>query len=89
MSLELQADYLAGVWAHHVQGENLLEEGDLEEALNAASGVGDDRIQKKAQGYVVPDSFTHGTFEQRKRWFNKGFKSGNMNEGDTFKASNL
>ncbi|MGE7759063.1 KPN_02809 family neutral zinc metallopeptidase [Peribacillus sp. NPDC097895] len=87
--LELQADYLAGVFAHHVQGENLLEEGDLEEALNAASGVGDDRIQKKAQGYVVPDSFTHGTSEQRKRWFNKGFKSGNMNEGNTFNASNL
>ncbi|MGG0846606.1 KPN_02809 family neutral zinc metallopeptidase [Peribacillus simplex] len=87
--LELQADYLAGVWAHHVQGENLLEEGDLEEAMNAASGVGDDRIQKKAQGYVVPDSFTHGTSEQRKRWFNKGFKSGDMNEGNTFKASNL
>ena len=87
--LELQADYLAGVWAHHVQGENLLEEGDLEEALNAASGVGDDRIQEKAQGYVVPDSFTHGTSEQRKRWFNKGFKSGDMNEGNTFKANNL
>ncbi|MFY0782379.1 neutral zinc metallopeptidase [Peribacillus simplex] len=87
--LELQADYLAGVWAHHVQGENLLEEGDLEEAMNAASGVGDERIQKKAQGYVVPDSFTHGTSEQRKRWFNKGFKSGDMNEGNTFKASNL
>ncbi|TKH04702.1 metalloprotease [Peribacillus simplex] len=87
--LELQADYLAGVWAHHVQGENLLEKGDLEEALNAASGVGDDRIQEKAQGYVVPDSFTHGTSEQRKRWFNKGFKSGDMNEGNTFKANNL
>lgn len=87
--LELQADYLAGVWAHHAQGENLLEEGDLEEALNAASGVGDDTIQKKAQGYVVPDSFTHGTSEQRKRWFNKGFQSGDMNKGNTFKASNL
>lgn len=87
--LELQADYLAGVWAHHAQGENLLEEGDLEEALNAASGVGDDTIQKKAQGYVVPDSFTHGTSEQRKRWFNKGFQSGDMNEGNTFKARNL
>lgn len=80
---------MAGVWAHHVQGENLLEDGDLEEAFNAASGVGDDRIQKKAQGYVVPDSFMHGTSEQRKRWFNKGLKSGNINEGDTFKASNL
>ena len=87
--LELQADYLAGVWAHHAQGENLLEEGDLEEALSAASGVGDDTIQKKARGYVVPDSFTHGTSEQRKRWFNKGFQSGDMNGGNTFKASNL
>ncbi|MFJ7744205.1 neutral zinc metallopeptidase [Peribacillus sp. NPDC097295] len=87
--LELQADYLAGVWAHHAQGENLLEEGDLEEALNAASGVGDDTIQKKSQGYVVPDSFTHGTSEQRKRWFNKGFQSGDMNGGKTFNASNL
>ncbi|PJN87398.1 KPN_02809 family neutral zinc metallopeptidase [Bacillus sp. mrc49] len=87
--LELQADYLAGVWAHHVQGENLLEKGDLDEALNAASGVGDDSIQKKAQGYAVPDSFTHGTSEQRKRWFNKGFESGNMNEGNTFEAKNL
>ena len=87
--LELQADYLAGVWAHHAQGENLLEEGDFEEALNAASGVGDDTIQKKARGYVVPESFTHGTSEQRKRWFKKGFQSGDMNEGNTFKTSNL
>lgn len=86
---ELQADYYAGVWAHHVQGEGYLEEGDLEEALNAASGVGDDTIQKKARGYTVPESFTHGTSEQRKRWFYKGFKSGNMNEGDTFNAKNL
>ncbi|WP_285765523.1 neutral zinc metallopeptidase [Peribacillus sp. SI8-4] len=87
--LELQADYLAGVWAHHVQGENLLEEGDLDEALNAASGVGDDSIQKKAQGYAVPDSFTHGTSEQRKRWFRKGFESGDMNKGNTFETRNL
>lgn len=87
--LELQADYLAGVWAHHAQGQNLLEEGDFEEALQAASGVGDDTIQKKARGYVVPESFTHGTSEQRKRWFKKGFQSGDMNEGNTFKTSNL
>ena len=87
--LELQADYLAGVWAHYADRMNLLEQGDLEEALNAASAVGDDRIQKSMQGYVVPESFTHGTSEQRKRWFYKGFKSGNLNEGDTFSAENL
>ncbi|HZG70471.1 MAG TPA: neutral zinc metallopeptidase, partial [Chondromyces sp.] len=86
---ELQADYLAGVWAHHAQGMNLLEEGDLEEALNAASAVGDDTIQKRAQGYVVPESFTHGTSEQRKRWFYKGFQSGDLRGGDTFNAPNL
>lgn len=86
---ELQADYLAGVWANHVQGKGYLEKGDLEEALNAAKAVGDDNIQKKAQGYVVPDSFTHGTSEQRKRWFNKGFENGTIEGGDTFKASNL
>uniref|UniRef100_UPI001CCBC05F neutral zinc metallopeptidase n=1 Tax=Escherichia coli TaxID=562 RepID=UPI001CCBC05F len=62
--LELQADYLAGVWAHHAQGMGVLEEGDLDEALNAASAVGDDTIQKRARGYVVPESFTHGTSEQ-------------------------
>lgn len=83
---ELQADYLAGVWAHHAQGMNVLEEGDLEEALNAASAVGDDSIQKKAQGYVVPESFTHGTSEQRKHWFYKGFQTGSLEEGDTFKT---
>jgi predicted metalloprotease len=81
---ELQADYLAGVWAHHAQGMKLLEEGDLEEALNAASAVGDDSIQKKAQGYVVPESFTHGTSEQRKSWFYKGFQSGSLHGGDPF-----
>lgn len=86
---ELQADYLAGVWAHHAQGMNLLEEGDLEEALTAASAVGDDTIQKKAQGYVVPESFTHGTSEQRKRWFYKGFENGTLQGGDTFNAQNL
>ncbi|MCG7342607.1 zinc metallopeptidase [Sporosarcina sp. ACRSL] len=87
--LELQADYLAGVWAHHAQGMGVLEKGDLEEALNAASAVGDDTIQKRARGYVVPESFTHGTSEQRKAWFYRGFEAGNLDEGDTFSAGNL
>lgn len=84
---ELQADYMAGVWAHHAQDMNVLEEGDLEEALTAASAVGDDSIQKQAQGYVVPESFTHGTSEQRKQWFYKGFQSGTIEGGDTFNAA--
>jgi len=87
--LELQADYFAGVWAHHARNMNLLKEGDLEEALNAASAVGDDRIQQQSRGYVVPDSFTHGTSEQRLRWFTKGFRSGDPDAGDTFSASVL
>jgi len=87
--LELQADFYAGVWAFYTQKEDLLEAGDLDEALNAASAVGDDRIQKSSQGYVVPDSFTHGTSEQRKRWFYKGFTTGDINQGDTFSAKNL
>lgn len=87
--LELQADYYAGVWAHHEEEMNLLDEGDFEEALNAANAVGDDRLQKQAQGYVVPDSFTHGTSEQRMRWFTKGFNSGTIEGGDTFKGENL
>ena len=87
--LELQADYYAGVWAHHAQGMDLLEEGDLEEALTAASAVGDDTIQQRARGYVVPESFTHGTSEQRKRWFYKGFEAGDLHEGDTFNARDL
>lgn len=86
---ELQADYLAGVWAHYAQGKGYLEKGDLEEALNAAQAVGDDNIQKKSQGYVVPESFTHGTSEQRERWFKKGYKNGTIEGGDTFKAANL
>jgi len=86
---ELQADYLAGVWAHHAQGKGYLEEGDLEEALNAANAVGDDNIQKKSQGYVVPESFTHGTSQQRKRWFFKGFENGTLQGGDTFNAAEL
>ncbi|MGC1275061.1 MAG: neutral zinc metallopeptidase [Planctomycetaceae bacterium] len=83
--LELQADYLAGVWAHHAQKNwQILEEGDVEEALNAATAIGDDRLQKRSQGYVVPESFTHGTSEQRARWFVRGLKSGDITEGDTF-----
>jgi predicted metalloprotease len=88
--LELQADFLAGVWAHHAERINkILEEGDVEEAMNAASAVGDDRIQKRTQGYVVPDAFTHGTSEQRTKWFYKGFMTGDMNQGDTFSARDL
>ncbi len=83
--LELQADFYAGVWAHHVQKmKNVLEEQDIKQAIVAAQAIGDDRLQKQAQGYVVPDSFTHGTADQRARWFLKGFKSGNMNDGNTF-----
>ncbi|MNN63213.1 putative neutral zinc metallopeptidase [compost metagenome] len=89
MRFELQADYLAGVWANHVQGKGVLEEGDLDEALTAASAVGDDTLQKQARGYVVPESFTHGTSEQRKRWFYKGFQTGSIEGGDTFSANNL
>lgn len=88
--LELQADFLAGVWAHHAEKINkILEDGNIEEAINTTSAVGDDRIQKQTQGYVVPDAFTHGTSEQRMRWFLKGFKTGDMNEGDTFNATTL
>ncbi|RKD88211.1 KPN_02809 family neutral zinc metallopeptidase [Mangrovibacterium diazotrophicum] len=85
VNLELQADFLAGVWAHHAQRtKSIMEEGDLEEALNAAQAVGDDRIQQQTQGYVVPDSFTHGTSEQRLFWFKKGFTTGKLDEGNTF-----
>lgn len=83
--LELQADFLAGVWAHHAQQKfKILEEGDIEEALQAATAIGDDRLQKQSQGYVVPDAFTHGTSAQRVRWFTRGFKSGRLADGDTF-----
>jgi hypothetical protein len=83
--LELQADCLAGVWAYHADRSlSILEPGDLEEALNAASAIGDDRIQRQSRGYVVPDSFTHGSSAQRVRWFRQGFASGNMDECDTF-----
>lgn len=87
--LELQADYLAGVWGYHAQQMGLLEEGDLEEALRAASAIGDDTLQKRAQGYTVPDSFTHGTSEQRQKWFYKGFKTGDLSEWDTFNTNDL
>lgn len=87
--LELQADYLAGVWAHHVQDKGYLEEGDFEEALKAAHAIGDDTLQMEAQGYVVPESFTHGTSEQRMRWFTKGYENGTLKGGDTFSATNL
>ena len=88
--LELQADFYAGVWAHHSQRINkMMESGDLEEALNAAHAIGDDRLQKNSTGRVVPDSFTHGTSAQRMRWFKKGFTTGNVNQGDTFNARSL
>jgi len=86
VALELQADFLAGVWAHYTQQMNhTLEEGDIEEALSAASAVGDDKLQKQATGYVQPDAFTHGTSQQRMYWFKKGFTTGDINQGDTFK----
>jgi len=87
--MELQADYFAGVWAHYVKRSDLLEAGDIEEALNAASAVGDDRIQQKSIGYVIPDKFTHGTSKQRMNWFNKGYQSGNIENGDTFNTNDL
>ncbi len=88
--LELQADFLSGVWAHHAHNaNNILERGDIEEAMRAAEAIGDDNIQKKSQGYVVPESFTHGTSEQRMRWLRKGLETGDINQGDTFSARNL
>jgi Predicted metalloprotease len=87
--LELQADCFAGVWGHHAAGANLLDPGDLEEGLAAASAVGDDRLQKQAQGYVVPDSFTHGSSAQRTRWFKRGMETGRIQDCDTFGSSVL
>jgi len=87
--LELQADFFAGVFARYVQNQGLLEAGDVEEALRAASAVGDDQIQRRTAGYVVPDSFTHGTSEQRLRWFKRGYDTGDMRQGDTFGARSL
>lgn len=89
VALELQADFYAGLWTHYNENQNaMLEPGDIEEALSAANAVGDDAIQKKMQGQVVPDSFTHGTSEQRMYWFNRGFKSGDIRKGDTFAEVN-
>lgn len=87
--LELQADCYAGVWGFYEQQHDIIEPGDIEEALNAASAIGDDRLQKESQGYVVPDSFTHGSSEQRARWFKQGFESGDMRRCDTFNARGL
>jgi predicted metalloprotease len=88
--LELQADFLAGVWAHHAEKmKQMLEQGDVETALRAATAIGDDRLQMESRGYVVPDSFTHGTSQQRVRWFTKGLRTGDMREMDTFKAEEL
>lgn len=90
VKLELQADFLAGVWAHHAQRmKNILEENDIEEALNAANAIGDDRLQKEAQGRVVPESFTHGSSAQRVYWFKKGFETGDVNQGNTFNDPSL
>ncbi len=81
---ELQADFLAGVWAHHAQRNwNVLEEGDIEEALRAAEAIGDDRLQMRSRGYVVPESFSHGSSKQRMRWFARGLKTGDIDQGDT------
>ncbi|HEY0546449.1 MAG TPA: neutral zinc metallopeptidase [Pyrinomonadaceae bacterium] len=87
--LELQADFYAGVWAHYAEQRGLVEVGDIDEALQAATAIGDDRLQREAQGYVVPDSFTHGTSEQRVRWFRKGYQTGDIRQGDTFSARSL
>ena len=85
--LELQADFLAGVWAN--RSKQMMESGDLQEALNAANAIGDDRLQKQSTGRVVPDSFTHGTSAQRMRWFKKGYDTGDISQGDTFSAESL
>lgn len=86
--LELQADFYAGVWAHHAK-DLQIDQQDIKEAMNAAHQIGDDALQKRAQGRVVPDSFTHGTSEQRMRWFMKGYQTGDMKQGDTFNTRNL
>ncbi len=88
--VELQADCLAGVWANRAQQKhNFLDAGDVDQALRTASAIGDDRLQKQAQGYVVPDAFTHGTSEQRKHWFSAGFSQGKVSACDTLSASSL
>ena len=88
--LELQADFLAGVWARYADRvKHVVEAGDIEEAMRAASAVGDDRLQSRSRGYVVPDSFTHGSSEQRVRWFRRGYETGDLSQGDTFNAREL
>lgn len=87
--LELQADFFAGMFARYVQNQGMLEAGDIEEALQAASAVGDDRLQRQATGRVMPDSFTHGTSEQRYRWFMRGYETGDMRQGDTFSVDTI
>jgi predicted metalloprotease len=96
VKLELQADFLAGVWAHYEQQKkdpqfntSIIQPGDIEEALNAANAIGDDRLQQESQGYVVPDAFTHGTSAQRIAWFKKGYQTGDINQGDTFSDPSL
>lgn len=94
VKLELQADFYAGIYANYIQGlqqdgESVLEDGDIQEALAAASAIGDDRIQKQSQGHVVPDSFTHGTSAQRMKWFKRGYETGDVNQGDTFSSNEL
>lgn len=88
--MELQADFYAGVWAHHTQKmKNILDADDIDEALNAASAIGDDRLQKQATGQVIPDAFTHGTSAQRMYWFKKGYETGDIKQGDTFSSPDL
>ena len=87
--MELQADFLAGVWAHYEQKMKFLDKGDIEEALNAANAIGDDRLQKRSTGVVVPDAFTHGTSEQRMYWFKKGYETGDIKQGNTFAESGM
>jgi predicted metalloprotease len=88
--VELQADCLAGIWAHHAKrARDILEEGDLEEALNAASAIGDDRLQRQTQGRVAPETFTHGSSKQRVAWFGRGFETGELRQCDTFRTSEL
>ena len=88
--MELQADCLSGVWAHHAdRARQILEQGDIEEALNAASSIGDDRMQRQARGHVTPDSFTHGSSDQRVRWFKRGLETGNIGQCNTFQADRL
>lgn len=90
VKLELQADFFAGVWAHHNQSmKNVLQANDIEEALTAANAIGDDKLQQETQGYVVPDAFTHGSSAQRMKWFKKGFETGDIKQGDTFNTTDL